>query len=240
MPVQAVNELSVAKREYVREMFSDIAPRYDLLNRLLSMRLDRSWRTRAIARLGWEKRPDGAYLDACAGTLDLSAELAGGKGFRGSVIATDFAVPMLKRGGVKQAAGRIATAAADTLQLPVASASFDGAIVGFGVRNLMDLDAGIEELARVLKPGARLVILDFSVPPTVLMRAAYLFYFRRVLPLVGKLVSGHPTAYSYLPDSVLSFPSPAELCRKMEAAGLKNCEFESMTFGIAATMWGTK
>jgi demethylmenaquinone methyltransferase/2-methoxy-6-polyprenyl-1,4-benzoquinol methylase len=240
MPVQAVNHLPTDKREYVRGMFSDIAPSYDLLNRLLSMRIDRSWRTRAIARLGWEKRPEGAYLDACAGTLDLATELAGQKGFRGRVVATDFALPMLKRGAAKQVSRPITTAVADTLQLPVATGSFDGAIVGFGVRNLVDLDAGIAELVRVLRPGSRLVILDFSVPPSALMRAVYLFYFRRVLPLVGKMISGHPTAYSYLPDSVLAFPSPPELCRKMEAAGLKGCGSEPLTFGIAAATWGTK
>lgn len=237
MPVEA---LPADKRAYVRGMFSDIAPRYDLLNRLLSMRIDRSWRTRAIARLGWEQRPAGTFLDACAGTLDLASELASKPGFRGRVLATDFALPMLRHGTGKTGAKPIAPAVADTLQLPLASGSVDGAIVGFGVRNLADLDTGLAELARVLKPGARLVILDFSVPASAPMRALYLFYFRRVLPLVGRLVSGHPTAYSYLPDSVMTFPSPDELCRRMEAAGLSRTGSESLTFGIAAATWGTK
>jgi demethylmenaquinone methyltransferase/2-methoxy-6-polyprenyl-1,4-benzoquinol methylase len=240
MPAQAIETATTDKRRYVRGMFSDIAPRYDFLNRLLSMRIDRSWRERALARLGWESRSGGTFLDACAGTLDIAATLAGKPAFRGHVIATDFALPMLKHGTGKTGGKPVAPAVADTLQLPVQDASFDGAIVGFGVRNLADLDAGIVELARVLKPGARLVILDFSVPPSAAMRALYLFYFRQVLPLVGRAVSGHPTAYSYLPDSVMAFPPPEQLCRKMEAAGLSACGFEPLTFGIAAITWGTK
>ena len=240
MPLQAITPAVDDKRRYVRGIFSDIAPRYDFLNHLLSMRIDRSWRMRALARLGWESASAGMFLDACAGTLDLATALAGRPGFKGRVIATDFALPMLRHGTAKTAGKPVAPAVADTLQLPLPRGFFDGAMVGFGVRNLADLDAGMVELARVLKPGARLVILDFSVPPSAAMRAFYLFYFRRVLPTVGRLVSGHPTAYSYLPDSVMSFPPPDQLCRKMEAAGFTGCGFESLTFGIAAVTWGTR
>lgn len=240
MRVQAAQPAPTDKRRYVRGMFSDIAPRYDFLNTLLSLRIDRSWRARALARLGWESRPGGTFLDACAGTLDLAATLARTPGFQGRVVATDFALPMLRHGAGKMNGKAVAPAVADTLQLPIQDGAFEGVTVGFGVRNLADLDAGITELARVLKPGARLVILDFSVPPSAAMRALYLFYFRQVLPLVGRAVSGHPTAYSYLPDSVMAFPPPAQLCRKMEAAGLSACGFESLTFGIAAVTWGTK
>ena len=228
------------KRRYVRQIFSDIAPRYDLLNRVLSMNIDRSWRRRAIARLGWEHRQPGVFLDACAGTLDLAAELAAGRGFQGRVVATDFALPMLRLGDGKGPPGRIQRAVADTLLLPAADATFDGAMVGFGVRNLAGLDEGLRELARVLKPGARLVVLDFSTPPFAPLRALYLFYFRRVLPLVGRLVSGHPTAYSYLPESVMDFPAPAELESRMQRAGLRDCGHELLTGGIAAVTWGTR
>jgi demethylmenaquinone methyltransferase/2-methoxy-6-polyprenyl-1,4-benzoquinol methylase len=228
------------KRRYVRQIFSDIAPRYDLLNRVLSLNIDRSWRRRAIARLGWERRPDGTFLDACAGTLDLAAELAGREGFRGRVVATDFALPMLRLGSGKAPPGRVGRTAADTLQLPLADAACDGATVGFGVRNLAGLDEGLRELARVLKPGARLVVLDFTTPPFAPMRALYLFYFRHVLPLVGRLVSGHPTAYTYLPESVMDFPPPAELEARMRRAGFADTGHELLTGGIAAVTWGTR
>lgn len=228
------------KRRYVRQIFSDIAPRYDLLNRVLSLNIDRSWRHRAIARLGWQAWPDGVFLDACAGTLDLAAALSTQRGFAGRVVATDFALPMLRLGDGKDRTGRILRAAADTLLLPVADASFDGAVVGFGVRNLAGLDDGLRELARVLRPGARLVVLDFTTPPFAPMRALYLFYFRRVLPLVGRIVSGHPTAYTYLPESVMDFPAPAELEERMRRAGLRDCGHELLTGGIAAITWGIR
>jgi demethylmenaquinone methyltransferase/2-methoxy-6-polyprenyl-1,4-benzoquinol methylase len=228
------------KRRYVRQIFSDIAPRYDLLNRVLSLNIDRSWRRRAIARLGWQARPDGVYLDACAGTLDLAAELSAQRGFAGRVVATDFALPMLRLGDGKDREGRIRRAAADTLMLPAADRCFDGAMVGFGVRNLAGLDEGLRELARVLRPGARLVILDFTTPPFAPMRALYMFYFRRILPLVGRVVSGHPTAYTYLPASVMDFPPPAELEDRMRRAGLRDCGHELLTGGIAAVTWGTR
>src|SRR5947207_8786941 len=169
-----------AKRSYVRSMFTAIAPRYDLLNHLLSLNVDRSWRPTAVARLGWEPKPAGVYLDLCAGTLDLAAELARQNGFRGRVIGADFVVPMLARGRDK--AARTVPVAADALQLPFSTARFDGAVVGFGVRNLADLDSGLREAYRVLKPGARFVILEFATPRFPPLRALYLFYFRRILP----------------------------------------------------------
>ena len=228
------------KRRYVRQIFTDIAPRYDLLNHLLSLAIDRSWRRRAVDRLEWRRRPSGLYLDACAGTLDLAAELACRHEFAGQVVAADFALAMLQRGAGKAPAGRVRPAVADTLQLPVADASFDGATVGFGVRNLAGLDAGLSELARVLKPGARLVILDFTTPTAAPLRALYLFYFHRVLPMIGRFVSGHPTAYTYLPESVMDFPPPSELEERMRGAGLRDCGHERLTGGIAALTWGVR
>lgn len=227
------------KRLYVREIFSDIAPRYDLLNRLLSLRIDQSWRRCAVQALGWQRAPSGCYLDACAGTLDLTAALVRSPGFRGRVVADDFALPMLRSGSAK-AGPSVRRAVADTLRLPHPDASFDGAMVGFGIRNLTSTEDGIRELARVLKPGARLVILDFTTPQRQPVRSLYLFYLRRVLPLVGRAVSGHPTAYSYLPDSVLAFSSPDALQRAMRNAGLTDTEHRLLTGGIAAITWGTK
>jgi len=227
------------KRRYVREMFSAIAPTYDLLNHLLSVNIDRSWRERAVTRLRWEARPDGRYLDACAGTLDFAATLLARPGFRGSVVGADFALPMLRRGAGK-ANGRVLRTGSDALELPFKEGTFDGATVGFGVRNLADLDAGLVELRRVLGDGARLVILDFTTPAFAPMRALYLLYFSRVLPFVGRLVSGHPTAYDYLPASVMEFPSPPALEARMARAGFRACGHQLLTGGIAAVHWGER
>ncbi|HXM38347.1 MAG TPA: ubiquinone/menaquinone biosynthesis methyltransferase [Gemmatimonadales bacterium] len=223
---------------YVRGIFTAIAPRYDFLNHLLSLNVDRSWRRTAVARLGWEAKPDGVYLDLCAGTLDLAAELARRDGFRGRVVGADFVVPMLVRGRHK--ARRTAPVAADALALPFPAAQFDGGLVGFGVRNLADLDAGLREAARVLKPGARFVILEFATPRFAPLRAAYLFYFRRILPAIGRLVSKHRDAYTYLPESVLAFPEPEALAQRLGAAGFADVGFELLTGGICAVHHGTR
>ncbi|MFL5540035.1 MAG: bifunctional demethylmenaquinone methyltransferase/2-methoxy-6-polyprenyl-1,4-benzoquinol methylase UbiE [Longimicrobiaceae bacterium] len=228
------------KAAAVRRMFSSIAPRYDLLNHLLSANVDRAWRRRAVDRLGWERAPAGTYLDNCAGTLDLAVELARRAGFRGRVVGSDFTFAMLERGTPKVDRLAIEPACADALTLPFADGAFDGATVGFGVRNLADLDAGLREMARVLKPDARLVILEFTTPAWQPFRAIFQTYFLRVLPLVGKLVSKHSTAYTYLPESVRHFPEPPELARKMERAGFGGVEWKTLTGGIAALHWGTK
>jgi demethylmenaquinone methyltransferase/2-methoxy-6-polyprenyl-1,4-benzoquinol methylase len=221
-------------------MFTAIAPRYDFLNHFLSLGIDRRWRRAAVDHLGWEARPDGLYLDACAGTLDLAAELVGRRGFAGRVVGADFSARMLLLGEGKARADAIRPAAADTLALPFPGERFDGAMVAFGVRNLADLDAGLSELARVLRPGARLVVLEFTTPVWAPFRALYLFYFRRLLPLLGRIVSGHPTAYSYLPASVSSFPTPDALLDRVRAAGFRDAGYSLLTGGIAALHWGTR
>jgi demethylmenaquinone methyltransferase/2-methoxy-6-polyprenyl-1,4-benzoquinol methylase len=227
-----------AKRAYVRGMFTAIAPRYDFLNHLLSFNVDRRWRRRAVERLGWEQKPDGVFLDLCAGTLDLAATLARAPGFRGTVVGADFVVPMLARGRGK--ARRLAAVGADALALPFADQSFDGAMVAFGVRNLSDLDRGLTEVARVLRRGARFVILEFATPRFAPLRAAYLFYFRRVLPALGRAVSKHRDAYTYLPESVLAFPDPEALAARMTRAGFRDVRFERLTGGICAVHCGTR
>jgi demethylmenaquinone methyltransferase / 2-methoxy-6-polyprenyl-1,4-benzoquinol methylase len=228
------------KRAYVRRIFSEIAPRYDLLNHVLSLSVDRIWRRQAIRALDWERMPDGVYVDLCAGTLDVGSQLARRPGFAGVVIGADFAEPMLRAGIGKAPRSVLAPVAADALMLPVADGRAAGAIVAFGVRNLTDLDAGLREARRILRTGARLVILEFSTPRTPLVRAAYLFYFRRILPLVGRILSGHATAYRYLPESVARFPDEAELGRRMEQAGFRDVQWRTLTFGIAALHWGRR
>lgn len=228
------------KAAHVRRMFTSIAPRYDLLNHVLSLNIDRVWRRRAVDRLDWERVPDGTYLDNCAGTLDLAVELAKRPHFRGRVVGSDFTFAMLARGTDKVARLPIEPLCADALALPLPDAAFDGASVGFGVRNLMDLDAGLREMARVLRPGARLVVLEFTTPRWQPFRALYFFYFMRVLPLVGRMISRHGSAYSYLPESVLQFPEPPELAARMEAAGFRGVQWRTLSGGIAALHWGVR
>jgi demethylmenaquinone methyltransferase/2-methoxy-6-polyprenyl-1,4-benzoquinol methylase len=228
----------VDKRAYVRGMFTAIAPRYDFLNHLLSLNVDRRWRRRTVRWLDWERVPGGTYLDVCAGTMDLAATLSRVPGFRGSVIGADFVIPMLARGRGK--APRLAPVGADALALPFADATFDGAMVAFGVRNLADLDAGFTEVARVLRAGARFVVLEFTTPRFAPLRAAYLFYFRRILPALGRAVSKHRDAYTYLPESVLTFPEPQALAARLTRAGFRGVGYELLTGGMCAVHYGTK
>ena len=228
------------KRAYVRRIFSEIAPRYDLLNRLLSFGIDRLWRNQAIARLGWARTPRGTFVDLCAGTLDVSAALAGQRGFQGMVIGADFAEPMLRAGRGKLAGSPIAPVVADALALPLRDRAAGGAIVAFGIRNLADLDAGLRETLRVLAPGARFVILEFSTPRLPIVRTIYRLYFHRVLPAIGRLVSRHPTAYNYLPESVDRFPEQQELAERMRRAGFADVTWTTLTFGIAAIHVGRR
>jgi demethylmenaquinone methyltransferase/2-methoxy-6-polyprenyl-1,4-benzoquinol methylase len=219
-------------------MFTAIAPTYDRLNRIISLRLDQRWRRVAVSRLRWERAPAGDYLDLCAGTMDFGAALASRAGFRGRIIGADFAPAMLRLGRHKSA--RLAPVTADALELPFPRAAFDGAMVGWGMRNLVDLDAGLAEAARVLKPGARLVILEMSLPPAPLLRRIYQVYFRRVLPWIGRRISKHTTAYTWLPESTQAFPPPPELARLMEANGFGEVRYALFLGGVCALHEGTR
>jgi len=228
------------KRGYVQAMFSDIAPRYDLLNHVLSFNIDRGWRRKAIAALDVQKAPAGTYLDLCAGTLDVSVELARTPGFSGWVLGADFAEAMLRAGRSKATGRAVFGVTADAVALPLQSASVDGAIVAFGVRNLADLDAGLREVARVVKPGGRFVILEFTTPPSAIVRAAYGFYSNRVLPVIGGLLSGNRGAYRYLPESIARFPSAPELGERLKAAGFTGVRWELLTLGTVAIHAGSR
>ena len=235
-------ELPVAggpeKRAYVRDIFTAIAPTYDRLNRIISLRFDQRWRRYAVGRLNWERRPEGIYLDVCAGTLDFAATLAGRPGFRGRIVGADFVPPMLRLGRGK--AARLAPVAADALELPFPDHAFDGAMVGWGMRNLVDLDAGLAEAARVLRPGARIVILEMTLPPQPLLRRVYQFYFRRVMPWIGRRISRHATAYTWLPASTIAFPEPAELARRLEAQGFRDVSYRLLMGGVSALHVATR
>jgi demethylmenaquinone methyltransferase / 2-methoxy-6-polyprenyl-1,4-benzoquinol methylase len=229
-----------AKRAYVQRIFSQIAPRYDLLNHLLSFNIDKAWRRTAIAALGWERAPNGVYVDLCAGTLDVAAELSRRPGFAGRVIGADFAEPMLRAGVGKASPAIVSPVVADAVDLPISTKAASGAIVAFGIRNVADLDRGLREVHRVLAPGARFVILEFTTPRSSIVRGLYHLYFHHLLPQIGALVSGHRTAYAYLPRSVANFPIEEKLADRMRSAGFVDVNWRTLTFGVAAIHTGTK
>ena len=239
-PDQARPSRGADRERQVQRIFSEIAPRYDLLNHLLSINVDREWRRRAVDRLDWEDAPAGWYLDACAGTFDLSLELRAETDSAGRSWHPTSLDPCSSRGGTNSAGLRVLPVCGDSLRLPFPEATFDGAMVAFGVRNLSDLSRGFGEFLRVLKPGGRVVVLEFTEPPNPILRSLYLFYFRRILPLVGRVVSGHPWAYTYLPESVKEFPGPSELADLMKSAGFREATWELLTGGIAALHVGVR
>jgi demethylmenaquinone methyltransferase/2-methoxy-6-polyprenyl-1,4-benzoquinol methylase len=214
-------------------MFDAIAPRYDLLNWVLSAGLDRRWRERAVDAL---EAPRGArVLDVCTGTADLA--VASVQRIPGSsVLGVDFAAAMLRLGLTKVRerglAKSIRLVQGDATRIPVATGSCDAATIGFGIRNVAEPERALAEIARVLKPGGRLAILEFGQPAIPGLRSLYAWYFRFVLPAVGKLVSKHSSAYSYLPASVGTFPPPAEFAQTIAAQGFSQVQPVSLTFGI--------
>jgi demethylmenaquinone methyltransferase/2-methoxy-6-polyprenyl-1,4-benzoquinol methylase len=231
-PVGAHDEVSAA--EAVRGMFNSIAPRYDLLNHVLSANVDRLWWRRAARQFrDVLARPDAAILDICCGTGDLTMALLRHRpeGAR-PVLAADFARKMLARGARKFAQRGAVALEADALHLPLAEGSLDLVVTAFGFRNLSNYDAGLREFARVLKPGGQLGILEFSEPGGLIGKA-YAVYFRRVLPWIGRLICGRNGPYNYLPSSVGSFPPPARMLELMRAAGYEDCAWQPYTFGIA-------
>jgi len=228
------------ERAAVRSMFDRIAPRYDLLNRVLSAGTDVRWRRRAVDFL--EIPPPARVLDLCTGTADLLIE-ALGRDPRNSGLGVDISHGMLVRGAAKLAecglGARAALAGGDGERLPVREGRFDGALVAFGIRNVGDPVAAMREVRRALRPGGRFVVLEFSMPRGVL-GTAYRTYFRRVLPRLGGLVSGDASAYSYLPASVARFPTPEVFARLMGEAGFEEVRWQLLTGGIACLHRGDK
>lgn len=221
---------------WVRGMFGRIAPRYDLLNHLLSMNIDRYWRSRTVAAVAEVLAlPGGRVLDVCCGTGDLTFALES-RSQSAQVFGSDFCHPMLEAAKGKSANCKLFEA--DALQLPVADASLNLVTTAFGFRNLTNYRGGLMELRRVLKPGGTLAILEFSTPPNALLAAAYRFYSRAILPSIGGMISGSKDAYTYLPESVRKFPDADGLADQMRDAGFTNVRFERMTFGIVALHLG--
>lgn len=229
-----MGELKVDKTPTrIAGMFDAIAPRYDLLNHLLSAGLDRRWRARAIDEL--RLQPGVRLLDLCTGTGDL-AVTAVQRGIRVSVVGIDFAAGMLDLARRKVSAlrldGVIRLVRGDGTRIPLADRCCDAATIGFGIRNVVEPARALEEIARVLRPGGRLAILEFGQPRVPGVRTMYAWYFRYLLPLVGRLMSGHQSAYSYLPASVGTFPAPAEFAGIIAATGFSQVRAVPLTFGI--------
>lgn len=236
-PQGAQDEAAAA--EAVRRMFDSIAPRYDLLNHVLSANIDRLWWRRAARSFRTVlANPDASVLDICCGTGDMTLALLKHRP-RGArpILAADFARAMLTRGAQKFAARKpgeptAVAIEADALHLPLPSASLDLIVSAFGFRNLANYEAGLREFHRVLKPGGQLGILDFSEPGGLIGKA-YAVYFRRVLPAIGRLICGQAGPYSYLPASVGNFPPPPAMLALMQTSGYENCAWQPYTFGIA-------
>jgi len=249
LPEGAQTEADASRQ--VRQMFTQIAPRYDLLNHLLSGQLDRRWRARTARRLRpILDRADAVVLDLCCGTGDLAFALAQGRQAR--IIGADFSHAMLvharqKSGALRSSSERMATDGgplpfleADALRLPFPENSFDLITTAFGFRNLANYESGLREIQRVLKPGGSVAILEFTEPPAGLVGNFYRFYFRNILPRLGGLISGDSSAYAYLPRSVSRFFRPSELATLMANVGYASPTFEVWTFGTVALHTASK
>ena len=229
------------KSDNVAAMFNSIAAKYDFLNHFLSLGIDKLWRQRLVKQLAISNPRQ--VLDIATGTGDLAIQLA--KHHKSvNITGVDISENMLSIGREKilkrKLEGRINLKQANSLSLPFADGEFDAAMVAFGVRNFEDLSKGITEIHRVLKNGGSLYVLEFSMPSRFPMRNLYRFYFRRVLPFVGGIVSGSKSAYTYLPESVFAFPEKEKFVEIMANAGFKNCSYKRLTFGVASTYVGNK
>jgi demethylmenaquinone methyltransferase / 2-methoxy-6-polyprenyl-1,4-benzoquinol methylase len=238
-PVGAGDRDAAAKA--VREMFTSIAPRYDLLNHVLSFNIDRLWWWRTARRFdSILKRPGARVLDLCCGTGDMTFALRRRAGTADAqILGADFSHAMLQRASAKGNGTTLRWIEADALRLPFPGQHFDLVTSAFGFRNLADYDAGLREIARVLRPGGQCGILDFG-EPRGLIGELYRVYFKKVLPAIGTLISGVRGPYAYLPASVERFPAPQEMLTRMKQAGFGETSWTPYTFGIAGLYWGLK
>jgi len=235
----------MADKSQIQKMFRTISPTYDLLNALLSFHIDKWWRKKTIALFQpqWQQQNKQIILDLCSGTLDLSLQIVKNSNPQIKVVALDFCYEMLQEGKKKIPAdwkNRILLVCADIEHLPIRDDVAGGAVMGFGLRNLIDRQKGLEQIKRALRPLAKLAILEFSQPKSRFFQALYYFYFLHILPMVGGLISGNSYAYKYLPDSVLKFYTPRQLQKLLQQVGFGKVKFSLLTGGIAALHVGKK
>ena len=236
-----MNPAQTSKTKQVESMFNDIAPKYDFLNHFLSLGIDKIWRRKVIRRI--VKDNPSEVLDIATGTADLAIMLAK-KLLEVKIIGVDLAENMLDVGRKKvnnlKLSNRISLKQGDSLSLPFADDSFDSAMVAFGVRNYENPVKGMQETYRVLRKDGTFYVLEFSMPRSFPMVQLYRFYFKAILPLIGRMVSGHKQAYTYLPESVSAFPDGNDFILLMEKAGFNSCKFKKLSFGIATIYEGRK
>lgn len=238
--MQSVQEQEAHGR-WVREMFGNIATRYDFINRVIAVNFDRSWRKLVVKKLQPElQKPDGLVLDIACGTGDLSLELQ--KNSKAKIVGTDFCRPMMTVAQEKTAKSNFAISyvEADGMNLPFASDKFDAVTASFGLRNFADWQQGLNEMHRVLKPGGRLAILEFAVPTLPVFREVYNVYFDRVLPFVGGALSGNLAGYKHLNSSVRKFPDQKGFSEMIRKTGFDAVEYQNLMTGICAIYLGTK
>lgn len=222
------------EKENIRKMFAGISRRYDFLNSILSLKRDKYWR-----RFAAEKLPQGFILDVCSGTGDVAIEVSK----TSNAVASDFCVEMLKLCGRKITVNKIRNVYCiqnDAENLSFRDGTFDGSIVAFGIRNVADIKKALAEMQRVVRKGGRVVVLEFSQPQNRFFRSIYFFYFRKLLPLVGTMVSKKSGPYTYLPSSVMAFPKREEFVELMKNSGMKDIKMYDLTFGIVTVYVGNK
>ncbi len=242
MLVEEKVEVPISGASQVKAMFNAVAPRYDFLNRFLSMGCDSYWRKVAVNE--FDSVGNKTILDVATGTADIALEIATRDPAPFKIIGMDFSQEMLKLGNAKIASKRLSQDIklfpGSAENLPLRDKTFDGAITAFGVRNFTDAKLGVQEMHRVLKHEGKIVVLEFSFPKNRLFQMLYRFYFENILPLIGRLISGHKSAYSYLPASVATFPQGNAFKKMLEDSGFKNVVFKELTFGIVTLYTGLK
>ncbi|WP_457554147.1 bifunctional demethylmenaquinone methyltransferase/2-methoxy-6-polyprenyl-1,4-benzoquinol methylase UbiE [Desulfobacula sp.] len=227
--------------DFVKDMFDSIAPRYDFLNHLLSMRQDTVWRTQMVRAAALQK--GSRVLDVACGTCDVALEVNYQTRGSSQIFGLDFSFGMLRLGKeklMKMKNENISLLNADALNLPFKHQIFDAVFIAFGIRNIIDRQRAVTAFCKALKNGGRLAVLELTTPEKGFFRSLYLLYFQRILPLIGSFFSKHHNAYTYLPESVLKFPPPIEFSKIMRQAGFENIRFKQMTFGIVTLFIGTK
>ena len=235
-------EISINGANQIQAMFNAVAPKYDFLNRLLSVGFDRHWRRAAVSE--FQSFGNKAFLDVATGTADIALEFGKKYPKPSQIVGMDFSLSMLKLGNKKISTNKLCKAITlipgSAENIPFKAQSFDGVITSFGVRNFIDAKQGLREMYRILKPNGKIVVLEFSFPKNTILQWLYRYYFEKILPITGRVISGHKIAYSYLPSSVVNFPQGETFKKMLECSGFKNVSLKPLTLGIVTLYKGIK
>ena len=235
-------ELCINGANQIQAMFNAVAPKYDFLNRLLSVGCDRHWRKTAVSE--FQSFEDKAFLDVATGTADIPLEIGKRYPKPTQIVGMDFSLSMLELGNKKISNNKLSKAIklipGSAENIPFKDQSFDGVITSFGVRNFTDAKQGLGEMHRILKPNGKIVVLEFSFPKNMILQWLYRYYFEKILPITGRIISGHKIAYSYLPSSVVNFPQGETFKKMLECSGFKNISLKPLTLGIVTLYKGIK